>query len=176
MSDSLLITTKALDLDQDWSMRLQTACQLEGVEYTRHFGVTVTYALSGDMELRDDGTVNFEGVDDAAIITTINEHKPKPPALQPSLIAARLVVNENYKDRVKVVCVAEQYIYSHELALAVAEGLARKGDHIDVSVNGHVSVEKLPDNALKSAVTTQWKSLFKELYETEEENNNGVPE
>ena len=176
MSENLLITARALDLDPSWVMRLQTACELQAVEYTRDLGVTVTYMLSTDMELRDDGTVNFEDVEDTAIITAVNEHKPKPPALQPSLVAARLVANVNYTDRVEVMCVTEKYKYSHELALAVAEGLARKGDHIDVSVNGHVSVEKLPDNALKSAVTTQWKSLFKELYETEEENNNGVPE
>nr|DAO70035.1 MAG TPA: Chitin oligosaccharide deacetylase [Bacteriophage sp.] len=73
---SLLVTARALDLNQDWVMRLHVACELSGVEYTRELGVEVTYALSDRMTQNGDLTINFEGVTDDMILEAVATYEP----------------------------------------------------------------------------------------------------
>lgn len=75
---SLLITARALDLDQDWVMRLHVACELQAVEYTRELGVDVTYTLSDRMEQHKDLTIDATSVTDKMVMEAVAAWEPTP--------------------------------------------------------------------------------------------------
>ena len=75
MESSLLKIARAADGDDLFRMRVQIACELAGVEYSRTVLLTVAQAVVDGIAVDENGTVSTTGVDDAAIITAINTSK-----------------------------------------------------------------------------------------------------
>ena len=75
MESDLLKIARAADGDDLFRMRVQIACELAGVEYSRTVLLTVAQAVVDGIAVDENGTVSTTGVDDAAIITAINTSK-----------------------------------------------------------------------------------------------------
>ena len=75
MESSLLKIARAADGDDLFRMRVQIACELAGVEYSRTVLLTVAQEVVDGIAVDENGTVSTTGVDDAAIITAINTSK-----------------------------------------------------------------------------------------------------
>ena len=75
MESSLLKIARAADGDDLFRMRVQIACELASVEYSRDVLLTVAQAVVDGITVDENGTVSTTGVTDEAIITAINTSK-----------------------------------------------------------------------------------------------------
>ena len=75
MESSLLKIARAADGDDLFRMRVQIACELASVEYSRTVLLTVAQAVVDGIAVDEMGTVTTTGVTDEAIITAINTSK-----------------------------------------------------------------------------------------------------
>ena len=76
MESNLLKIARAVDGDDLFRMRVQIACELAGVEYSRTVLLTVAQAVVDGITVDETGTVATDGVDDAAIIAAIKNGTP----------------------------------------------------------------------------------------------------
>jgi hypothetical protein len=68
MESNLFKIARAVDGDDFFRMRVQIACELAGVEYSRDVLLTVAQAVAEAITVDDAGTVSTSGVADEAII------------------------------------------------------------------------------------------------------------
>lgn len=101
--NSLQKTQWALDMCPEWLGMLQTACEYQGIEYSRSMAVNVTMNLADKMTMHEDGTVTFTGVTDEDILFQVRSfEEPPPPELHTKvaqLDEAMQILNEQVSDQ-----------------------------------------------------------------------------
>ena len=79
MDSVFLKAALAVDSDPWFLMRLKVACEMAGVDYTRHLGVAVASACAEWISVTHEMTVDTTGVTDEQISVAVAAYEPPAP-------------------------------------------------------------------------------------------------